>query len=581
MAVLTFTNLLCTKARGFSFTSISINYKFEYTMIHLNNTSKISLNDMLSSHHIFLADCSYCLTLALALYLLLPNHNSHLTNHCLSRKPGAHITVSAPMSPSPPRRDGVGEPTLPSPARSIKFQPMEDLPLTNVIDLTLDSDDDEVSEIPRTDFFEVTDFIKKESDEPAGISDDISEIEREDEREVTETIEMEGASTSAVTRVTPQTTPLATPEVANVPDNVAPANTSAEASAPENVPVAYIPPRPIAARPLTLEELIARDQELDAMLRDGTINIHAYQNQNPQSTSPQQSNNANRPSTPTPTLPHINDQAADTAAAAEFQKLKKRYEARKQRAQTSFSEDIEYEKACQAEENRVRLQNKKRVYAEREAQEAANDERLFFSDIERSPGNGPSDFPAVSPGGDSDAPTPKRSKTNRVNKIPPSALQESMRIGLDAGNARSKKSAKRECKQKDPAKKKVSIDKVQKSKGKKDGGKAPKKKGRPHKGPEITNIGSLLNNDLIADAQANQDRPGAPGFTSDTRKDALKELIASMPADQQKLYTADRTAIDKACRSFSGVQSIKARGSSGWLLRGMRSALQNYQLLGT
>jgi hypothetical protein len=90
-----------------------------------------------------------------------------------------------------------------------------------------------------------------------------------------------------------------------------------------------------------------------------------------------------------------------------------------------------------------------------------------------------------------------------------------------------------------------------------------------------------MNHDLIADAQANQDKPDAPGFTSYRRKDALKELIASMPADQQKIYTADKTAIDKACRSFSGVQSIKARGSSGWLLKGMRSALQNYQLLGT
>jgi hypothetical protein len=450
---------------------------------------------------------------------------------------------------------------------------MESPPATNVIDLTLESDEDEISKIPCSDFIDSTDFVKKELEEAVGISDEITEIPREAEGEVVESIEEEGTSTFPVARVTP--------DEAIVPEAVAPANTASEVGDPEDIPAAFIPPRPIAQPQLSLPELIARDQQLEAMIRDGINLFHTSQNQNPPSTTPQRSIISNGPSTPTRTSAHINDEAADSAASLEFQKFKKKYEGRKQRAQTTLSEDIEYLKAFQAEENHCRLQKKKRAYVERQAQDAADDERLFFSDIERSPGNERTDFPAISPGGQSDTPAPKKAKPNRANKIPMSALQESMRVGFDAGNARSKKkSAKKERKRKEPSKKKVSADKITKSKGKNDADKAPKKKGRPRKGPEISNIASLLNNDLIADAQANQAKPDVPGFTSTVRKNALAELIASMPADQQKLYGADRSALDKACRAFSGVQSIKAKGKDGWLLRGMRSHLMSYQLLG-
>jgi SNF2 family DNA or RNA helicase len=482
------------------------------------------------------------------------------------------------MSLSPSPADGVGDLCSRLPARSIKSQRTEDLARTNVIDLTVESDGDEISEIPLNEFVEATVLVKKERKEPAGLLDKISETDREAERDAFESIEAEGISTSAIARATPRVNPEATLSEATVAHNVTSTNISAEAIALENNSTVFIPPRPAAIQ-LSREELIARDKELDLMLRNGIITLRASQDQNGLSITPQQSNNRNHPSPHPPTPPYINDQDADAAAAANFQQLKQWYEARERRAVTTFSEDIEYEKACQAEENRIRLQKKKRTYAEQEAQETAHDERLFFSDIENAPTNGPSDFPTISSGSDSEAPTSKRAKINRPTKIPSSALEESMRIGFEAEKSRSKGSAKKQRKRKDSAKK-ASTDTVKKLKGKKDVQKA-RKKGRPRKGPEITNLASLLTHNLIADAQANQDRPGAPVFTSNRRKDALKELIASMPADQQKLYTADRTALDKACRSFSGVQSIKAKGSSGWVLRGMRSALQNYQLLGT
>ncbi|HEU0049188.1 MAG TPA: hypothetical protein VFQ43_16475, partial [Nitrososphaera sp.] len=373
--------------------------------------------------------------------------------------------------------------------------------------------------------------------------------------------------------------PEATPEEATLASDINSANPSAKASVQENNSIAFIPPRPTTTQ-LSREEYIARDKELEALLREGVISFYASQEQNPPSSAPQKSNDKSCQSTHTSPPSPSSDQAADAAAAASFQKLKNQYEVRKRRADTTFSEDIEYEKACQAEEARLRLWEKKQMYAEREAQGATDDERLFFSDVELPPANGPSDFPAVSPGSDREAPASKRPKVNRPNKIPTLALQESMSVGFEAENSRRKKSAKNRHRNKDRTKK-VSPDMVQKSKNKKNKEKVTKKRGRPRRGPEMANIGSLIGHNLIADAQANQDKPGAPGFTSARRKDALKELIASMPTDQQKIYTADKTAIDKACRSFSGDKSIKANGSSGWRLKGMRSSLQNYQLLGT
>jgi hypothetical protein len=478
------------------------------------------------------------------------------------------------MAPSLPPADGIGEPFSPSLA--------PDLPRANVINLTVDSDEDQISEILHTGIVQATDFVTtkpEEPKEPTGILDTISETERDAERDAFGSIETGGSSASAVAQTLLQVNPEATPEETTLASDVNSANPSAKASVLENNAIAFIPPRPTAIQ-LSREEYIARDKELEALLREGVISFYASQEQNPPSTAPQKSNDKNSPSTHTSPPSPISDQSTDAAAAARFQKLKKQYEVRKRRADTTFSEDIEYEKACQEEEARLRLREKKQMYAEREAQGAADDERLFFSDIEPSPANGPSDFPAISPDSDREAPASKRPKVNRPNKIPTLALQESMSVGFEAENSRRKKSAKNRHQNKDRTKK-VSRDRVQKSKNKKNKDKATNKRGRSRRGPEIANIDSLIGHNLIADAQANQGKPGAPGFTSSRRKDALKELIASMPTDQQKLYTADKTAIDKACRSFSGQQSIKAKGSSGWQLKGMRSSLEHYQLLGT
>lgn len=94
------------------------------------------------------------------------------------------------------------------------------------------------------------------------------------------------------------------------------------------------------------------------------------------------------------------------------------------------------------------------------------------------------------------------------------------------------------------------------------------------------NFGSLLSNDLIAVAQENQKRESQPTFTSKTKTKALTELISSMPKEQQKLYQVDKRELYLASRKFAGKGFMRSDGAGGWKLKGMKSSLHHYQLLG-
>lgn len=95
-------------------------------------------------------------------------------------------------------------------------------------------------------------------------------------------------------------------------------------------------------------------------------------------------------------------------------------------------------------------------------------------------------------------------------------------------------------------------------------------------------IPSLLrnSNDLIAVAQANQQKPKQPTFTNTVKAKALNELISSMPEEQQKLHNIDRKELEAASKKFTGWGVVKADGKGGWRLKGMKSSLHHYQLLG-
>lgn len=100
-------------------------------------------------------------------------------------------------------------------------------------------------------------------------------------------------------------------------------------------------------------------------------------------------------------------------------------------------------------------------------------------------------------------------------------------------------------------------------------------------GPTITNTSSLLGTNIFADRAAVADLPDQPGFDKGPRRDALKQLIASVPEESRHVATADGKFLDEALKAFTGTGSVRAAADGNWEVKGMRSTLKHYQVLGT
>ena len=97
----------------------------------------------------------------------------------------------------------------------------------------------------------------------------------------------------------------------------------------------------------------------------------------------------------------------------------------------------------------------------------------------------------------------------------------------------------------------------------------------------MLNMGSLIRNDVVGDAMANQGLREQPGFEGKkNKKDALSALIASIPKEQQDTAYGMRTNLNNACKQFRwrGPGSMRPDGHNGWKLKGMSSSLKHFQL---
>lgn len=97
----------------------------------------------------------------------------------------------------------------------------------------------------------------------------------------------------------------------------------------------------------------------------------------------------------------------------------------------------------------------------------------------------------------------------------------------------------------------------------------------------VGQMASLFSADVFRD-QAAQDAPDQPIFTQTrVKKDALKELIASVPLEHKKSAKTEMNALMGATRDFDGHGSVKPHGNNMWLVKGMKTSLKGYQLLGS
>lgn len=61
----------------------------------------------------------------------------------------------------------------------------------------------------------------------------------------------------------------------------------------------------------------------------------------------------------------------------------------------------------------------------------------------------------------------------------------------------------------------------------------------------------------------------------------MKQLIASVPTESRDTAKYDQKYLDAAIRDFTGTGSVKAAPDGNWYVRGMRTTLKHYQILGT
>lgn len=273
----------------------------------------------------------------------------------------------------------------------------------------------------------------------------------------------------------------------------------------------------------------------------------------------------------------VESETDDTSTAAQFNSCKRTYERKTKKGQNTFEDDIAFSKASHAEQKRLKLQSRKRAFIDLEEDD---DEELLFL-----PEGTPLPVDASAQSGDlQDVTASKKRKSRRPNVIPEVALQDATEIGRKALEAEERKALSKKRRPKGAAKKKIPKDPkshtLRSNKKQQFDGMASLKHGRRRRGPEMLNMQTLFNNDIVSAAQANVGKEAQPGFTSTIKKNALAELIASIPEAERTTHNADKNALDKATKSFTGQAAMKADGNNGWRLRGMRTSLYHYQLLG-
>ncbi|KAF3003413.1 hypothetical protein E8E13_000292 [Curvularia kusanoi] len=93
-------------------------------------------------------------------------------------------------------------------------------------------------------------------------------------------------------------------------------------------------------------------------------------------------------------------------------------------------------------------------------------------------------------------------------------------------------------------------------------------------------VGSLFDADVFQQ-QAGEGAADQPVFQSRRKGDLLKELCASIPLPEQGVARNDMSSLLQASRDFDGRASCKVAANGNWMIRGMKTSLKGYQMLGS
>jgi hypothetical protein len=291
------------------------------------------------------------------------------------------------------------------------------------------------------------------------------------------------------------------------------------------------------------------------------------------------------------------DEVLHQQATREYEKQKRHYADLKKKSggELSFRHSIEWMKVKGAEDAR----SKKRARDIAKAREEEEGEPDLFPDAYHAPVNEEEEesddetFDFEQPGARKRRrPMPKKSG-NQISMQ--EAELQSMRVALEADGDMPKKKRKGAAAEDDsseaapsgrgkgkakatgrPSRAKAAPKRVTKS----GGGRGSTKKNKQQVEYAVKQATSLFNSNVFQQ-QAGAGAAEQPTFRSRKKADALKELIASVPLDDLKQARGDMNTLLAATKDFDGRGSVKSDGKGLWIVKGMKTSLKGYQVLGT
>ena len=285
-------------------------------------------------------------------------------------------------------------------------------------------------------------------------------------------------------------------------------------------------------------------------------------------------------------------------ALAEFQRQKEHFSAisAKHNNHLPFRQEIEWSKIKGAEEARL----KKRARDMVDRQEGIVMDEDLFPSVGIQPEGGESDEDNEGLWVEGSA-RKKRRGEQPHRQVKPVSMRDaeirSMRVALEASSDMTKKKRKGAASLEDedddeeanaaPPKSKASRSKTSKpSKGKAartsaaKGGVRKTAKNKRELERVTRQATSLFSADVFQE-QAGMGAADQPVFQTRRKADLLKELIKSIPTGEQNAGRNDMNVLLQASRDFDGRASCKIAENGNWLVRGMKTSLKGYQMLGS
>ena len=290
----------------------------------------------------------------------------------------------------------------------------------------------------------------------------------------------------------------------------------------------------------------------------------------------------------------------DEDAAAKFAEIEKRYKAKKRAGKADWQDNVNFLRAENTEKGRLKRLQADFVHAHDDSAQVdmeveQDDDELFFRESARASSSKRPHASTVeveddnveeSDIGHSSSPS-KRAKPNKPSKKQSEKMvKEMMLVGIEQELAKERKEASK--KKKTATKKPSSKSKGSKPKAKGEGTRkekgTKKSKGKGAKAAAskptlLRDVNSLFTSNVYADANANLDKTALPVMTERKKQEALNQLMASVPLEDQRMASREKQHILKATKSL-GKYKVRPDGTGRWLFKGMISSLMHHQVQG-